>query len=252
MTCLRPRSSRTIGPTLRSAAIFFVLPMPFAFVAPDNGLVAQEVGGVTLGETHIDSVRQVRGQPQAKGRTVGGAAYFLSYERFTYYFSGYDSLAVAVRIFPDSMFRSEARRIFGKPQETERRPDLSLYAVYADTLAILFHRSGQRVQYIEYQMSDRAAEEYSFRNLTAERQDSIEDAKRANAHNIVYERIRRMCDKSERPPSLKSWNNTFADIREYAGQLITRFRRLMLDDMSTACALARDTARLPRLHRKYP
>lgn len=120
-----------------------------SMAAVPTSLSAQEVRGVTLGKTTVRQVRAIRGAPMTSGRTEDGEASFLRYGEWVFYFDR-DSVATFVRYFPTGMMlRSEVEEVFGKVPREFRQPDLTVRAVYADTVSVAYDRSGS-VSFIEY------------------------------------------------------------------------------------------------------
>lgn len=224
-------------------------------------LHSQEIGGVTLGETTIDEVRSIRGRPYQQGLLEDGGAYYLRYNEYAFYFAGPDSVAIAARVLPDGMTRDEVEDVFGEPEETSRRPDLSVAAVYADTLAVQYDRDGERVHFLEYSLpSDelkRKAAAWRFIELADSlrqvRRDSIDSLRRARRDSIrevrdsvrevrqkrarkeIKEKIAGICRSDEGVPELEEWNEMFEDLRDYAPRLISRYRLRLLKYHDHTC-----------------
>lgn len=214
----------------------------------------QEIGGVTIGETTIDEVRSIRGRPHQQGLLEDGEAYYLRYNEYAFYFAGPDSVAIAARVFPDGMTRNEVEDVFGEPEETSRRPDLSVQAVYADTLAVQYARDGERVYFLEYSLpSDelmRKAAAWSFveladslrqvrrdsiDSLRRARRDSIREVRQKQARREVKEKIMGICRSDEGVPELEEWNEMFEDLRDYAPRLVSRYRSRLLKYYDHTC-----------------
>lgn len=110
---------------------------------------SQTIRAVTLGVTRIQEVRRIRGGADREGVTEDGRHRFLGYGQFVFYFDS-DSIADFARVLPEDMTRGELAGVFGKPLSETRTPDLSIAAVYSDTVRVQFERAGRLVTYIEY------------------------------------------------------------------------------------------------------
>lgn len=110
---------------------------------------AQEVRGVKFGRTSLQEVRAIRGDPTSVGRTEDGLATYVRYGEFVFYFNS-DSVAEFARYFPSGvMSRSDVEKVYGAALTETRQPDLTLRAVYADTMSVAYDRY-DRVTFIEY------------------------------------------------------------------------------------------------------
>ena len=119
-------------------------------VPPPRIAAAQTVAGVHLGITHVRELAPVFGEAVRPTLTLDARHRMYRYGAYAFYVDS-DSIVAFARYFPSStMTRATIEGVFGKPNSERRDTDLSLTAIYSDTVAVQYKPDGQEVTFIEY------------------------------------------------------------------------------------------------------
>jgi hypothetical protein len=130
--------------------VALILACVFGTIGGSTVAHAQSVRGVEFGRTTIKQLRAIRGAPDMTGRTETGRETYLKYGEWVFYFDK-DSVAAFARYFPSNwMSRRDVEQVFGSSRSESRQPDLTVQAVYSDTVTVGYDRDGERATLIEY------------------------------------------------------------------------------------------------------